>query len=90
MTLKKFVSRYSNCNGGLEKTSFFSSQKVGFKCWQNLALIAGLKKWHIEIIIVLLVVELNISERSVWTPLISSFLIKKNCVMKFEALKQQI
>ena len=66
MTLEKFVSRYSNCNGGLEKTSFFSSQKVGFlSADKNGALIAGLKKWHKEIIIVLLVVELNISERSV-------------------------
>ena len=66
MTLKKFVSRYSNCNGGLEKTSFFFLlKKLGLSADKNGALIAGLKKWHKEIIIVLLVVELNISERSV-------------------------
>jgi hypothetical protein len=66
MTLEKFVSRYSNlCLRGLEKTSFFLLKKLGLSADKNGALIAGLKKWHKEIIIVLLVVELNISERSV-------------------------
>jgi len=44
---------------------FFLLKKLGLSADKNGALIAGLKKWHKEIIIVLLVVELNISERSV-------------------------
>ena len=52
---------------GVRKNFFFFLllKKLGLSADKNGALIAGLKKWHKEILIVLLVVELNISERSV-------------------------
>ena len=73
------------CNGVRKLLSFFFSKSClsAYK-W---ALIAGLKKWHKEIIVVL-VVELYKWEIGLNTP--QSSIYKKNWVMKFEALKQQI